>query len=512
MNGINKKPNYGRTVALLSISLGLCLPAISLSATKATTTIETKQPTSSAHRQIVPIQKQPIATTDKPKLISLNFNKIAVKKLLQILGQFSGINFVISDKITGDMTIHLQNVTWKNALDVILETQKLGTQKIDTTLMVAPMADITAAKLEKLKAQESVQDAEPLAEKLIFLKYANSEEVANMLTSGSKIIGKRGLVKSDKRTNSLLIRDTPKMMKNILNVINRIDTPVKQVEIDSRIVTIKKEFEEEFGARMGITNPHTLSGSLEGANALQDLRLNNPIRKQIAEQYYNNSTYFENVDNRLMFNNPHKGNIFRTTEAFKAGRFAFSLLRIGHNLLDLELTALEGEKHILDLASPRIITSDNQKATIKQGEKVPYLTTSPSGGSTVTYQDALLELTITPQITPDKHILLLIHITNNSTSATSTGQGDAPVLNTEAIDSTILLDNNETVVLGGIYKEDKTKKKIFVPILGQIPIIGRLFSYDEDQDSKDELLIFLTPHIVDKPSELSPEFLENGTL
>lgn len=454
-----------------------------------------------------PLQQQFQAPSSN-KLITLNFSTIEVRKLLQILAQFSDINFVISSKISGTMSIHLKNVTWQMALKVILRSQNLGQTRIGNTILVAPMEDIAKSQLSELEAKNKIQEAEPVTDKVIFLKYADAESITKMLTEGTKpLVSGRGDVKYDKRTNSIWIRDTPLAMNKVIEIIRRLDHPVKQVEIYARVVSVDKEFEKELGTRLGVTNPYTMTGTLTGANAMQTLQNSVLARNQIANQYYDNTSTL-NLKERLNFDVPSSGTLFSDNTSFKAGSIAFSMLKIGHNMLDLELSALEGEKHVMSLASPRIVTSNKEKAVIKQGAEIPYTTTSPSGGTEIEYKSALLELEVTPQITPDHRVMLQVHITNNSVGGSNSS---GTIISNEEEDSNILLDNDQTIVIGGIYKEDKTKTDVRIPFVSDIPLLGRLFQYKERKDFKNELMIFLTPHIVNKPSELTPEFIENGT-
>jgi type IV pilus assembly protein PilQ len=453
---------------------------------------------------------QQLNNGSKSHLITLNFSTIEVRKILQILAQFSGINFVISSKISGTMSIHLKNVSWRTALKVILKSQNLGETRIGNTIMVAPIDDIASAQLAELKSNDQIQQAEPVTDKIIFLKYASAKKLAAMLSEGTApIIAGKGQVRINERTNSLWIRDTPRALRKISQMVAILDHPVKQVEIYARIVSVDKEYEKELGTRLGVTNPYTMSGTLESANALQTLQNPALARQTISQQYYDNYKDTLALKDRLSFDAPSTGKLFSDSQSFKSGSIAFSLLKIGHNMLDLEISALEGEQHLMNLASPRIVTSNNEEATIKQGQEIPYTTTSPSGGTEIEYRSANLELRVTPQITPDHRVMLKLHITNNSPS---TSNSSGTIIKSEEEDSNILLDDNQTIVIGGIFKEDKKKQVVRVPILGQIPLIGRFFTFKEDQDYKNELMIFITPHIINKPSELSSEFAQNGSV
>ncbi len=458
------------------------------------------------------------SSTQKKALISLNFSEIEVRKLLQILAQFSDVNFVISEGVTGSMSIHLKNVTWTTALDVILKAEKLGQLKVGGALLIAPAQEIADTRLAELQAQEKLDKAEPLTDKIIFLKYADAPGIAKMLTEGTKpLISAQGQIKADLRTNSVWIRDTPIIISSLQKLIAQIDYPVRQVEIDARIVTIDRDYEKQLGTRLGLTNPYNMSGSLTGANALNTLSRDKNFpaggTAGIANQYYNSADKL-GLSDRLGFDVPAGGQLFSTAETVNPGRLAVSLLKVGHNFLDLELSAIEGERHAMDLASPHLIASNNEEAVIRQGKQLPYQTTGANGASQLEYAAAYLELKITPLITPDNHIRLKILVKNNrpGESIVVGNSGSAITIDMEEESSNVLLNDNETIVIGGIYKQTKGNKVIRIPYLGDLPFIGRLFSYKEDTNFKQELLIFLTPHIVNKPSELSPDFIENGQL
>lgn len=455
------------------------------------------------------------------KNITLNFGNISVRQLLQVLANFSDKNFVINNSVKGNMSIHLKNVSWDNALNVVLRSQQLGQIPIGNTVLIAPLSEITTTQIAELKAKMQMDQSSPLVDKVIFLKYANAETLAKTVSSkgGTQdsaavtgVLSPRGEAKYNTRTNAIWLRDTPLNVSQATKIIHDLDIPVRQVEIDARIITIDKEFEKELGSRLGITNPYMTTGSLTGANALRTIRPGT-VQKSIADQYYTPGTNLD-LNNRLNFDNAAGGTLFQSATSHNPGQIAFSLLKIGHNLLDFELSALEGEKHAINLANPRIVTLDNQEAVIKQGSEIPFAVTSPGGGTSIQTKKAELELKVTPQITPDNRVVLNLTVNNNSIGddVNTGGTEKAKSITTEEEKSDILLNNNETIVIGGIYKQIKTNIDVGIPYLSKIPLLGALFRFKDHQNFRDELLIFVTPHIVNKPSELTPGFLEHGSL
>lgn len=420
------------------------------------------------------------------RLITLNFTNIPTRELLQIIAQFTGLNFVISDSVKGSMSIHLKNIPWTQAMQVILKSQGLGKRQVGNIVYVAPIKELARQEIEELQAQQQVANLAQLQNRLIYLKYANAEDVAKLLSSKSgSLLSPRGTVAVDKRTNSLWIRDNAKNLAIIARLIRGVDHPVKQILIEARIVSIETPYERQLGVRFGITKPDHLSGTLEGANALQ---------QGIAPE-------FIPIGDRLNFDVP-AASIFNNSP----GTIGVALAKIGGGyLLDLELSALEREGIIELVSSPRLVTSNQNPAYIKVGEEIPYQTATSSGATAIEFKDAVLQLEVTPQITPDKRVVLKIKVSNNRAGAPVPldGGGSAIPIETEEEESSVLLDNNQTIVLGGVYRQEKRNIIVRVPFLGKIPVLGVLFKKSEKVNDKRELLIFLTPHIIFKPSNLT---------
>lgn len=420
------------------------------------------------------------------RLITLNFTNIPTRELLQIIAQFTGLNFVISDAVKGSMSIHLSNIPWTQALAVILKSQGLDQRQVGNIVYVAPIQELARQEIAALQAKQQVENLAQLQNRLIYLKYANAEDVAKLLSSKTgTLLSPRGTVAVDKRTNSLWIRDNRKNIATIARLIRGIDRPVQQVLIEARVVSIETPYERQLGVRFGITKPDHLSGTLEGANALQQ----------------GIPPAFIPIGDRLNFDVP-AANIFNNSP----GTVGIALAKLGGGyLLDLELSALEREGIIELVSSPRLVTSNQNPAYIKVGEEIPYQTATSSGATAIEFKDAVLQLEVTPQITPDKRVVLKIKVSNNRAGVPVPldGGGSAIPIETEEEESSVLLDNNQTIVLGGVYRQEKRDIIVRVPFLGAIPVLGVLFKKTEKVNDKRELLIFLTPHIIFKPSNLT---------
>lgn len=443
--------------------------------------------------------------------ISLNFTNIKVRELLQIIAQFTKLNFVITDNVKGEMSIHLHQVPWTQALDVILKSQDLGERHVGNIIYIAPVGDLMKQQIAELEADQRMRDLVPLEDKVIHLNYADAVEVQKILdTKNYSLLSSRGSTNVDKRTNAVWVRDTPDHVKTIMKMIKQLDFPVEQVMIEARIVSVGKEFERQLGAKFGLTQPSNLSGTLQGANEMatglnsQGTALNNgqtgPSSIPLAD--------------RLNFNIP-AATLFGSTAS--PGSIGMAVAKLGSSFIDMELSALEEENNISIISSPRLITSNQQKAYIATGEQIPYQAASSSGATAVSFAQAELRLEVTPQITPDNRVILNLTITNNSagtpislqvpggqaTPGTQGTAGSAIPINTEEEQSRVLLNNNQTVVLGGVYQRTKSNVVTRIPFLGKLPIIGHLFKNTDRHTKDDELLIFLTPHIIHKPSDIS---------
>jgi type IV pilus assembly protein PilQ len=429
-------------------------------------------------------------TSSKDGLLSFDFQDIEIRTLLQLIAKNSGLNFIISDTVKGNITLSLKNVTWDRALDIILKARGLTGRRVGNVIMISTIEEITSNESKQLQSEETLANLAPLSSKIVHLKYAAAADVAELLKgSKSQLLTPRGQVAVDTHTNSIIIRDTATNLIVVEKEIQQLDVPAKQVLIEARIVNIDVNYEKELGARFGISHSTWMSGTFFGANSLA---------QGATPANVTNAGGTIDPTQRLNFNVPATA-IFGNNP----GSIGMAVANIGGITLDLELSALEGENHAELISSPRVMTSNQQKAVIQTGEEIPYQESTSSGATSVSFKNAVLSLEITPQITPDNKIVLTIKATQDSRGAdtilSSTAGGTSssvPAINTQEVESNVILNNNETVVLGGVYKQTKNHTFVRIPFLGQIPIIGALFTNTSDNDEKTELLIFITPKIV----------------
>lgn len=421
--------------------------------------------------------------------LSLNFQNIEVRAVLQLLADFNGMNLVTSDTVTGNLTLRLKNVPWDQALDIILKTKGLGMRQNGNVMLIAPAAEIAAREKQELEARRQLVELEPLYSEIFEVNFAKATDMAEILTttqgqttagsSAGGFLSDRGSVVVDQRTNSLLLRDTARNLADVRKLIEKLDIPVRQVLIESRIVIANNDFTKELGVRFGTSaESGTLgagtSGSLEGlqvpANNLdavvptnqaglrgQDLNVNLPVA------------------------NP-------------AGTIALALAKLPLGaVLELELSAMQEEGKGEIISTPRVITSNQKQATIEQGTEIPYQEASSSGATSVSFKEALLKLDVTPQITPDDRIVMDLEVNKDEVGAIFLG---VPSIDTRSVRTQVLVDNGETVVLGGIYEQTSRTESTRVPFFGDLPYVGFLFKTNLNEDRQRELLVFVTPKII----------------
>ncbi len=408
------------------------------------------------------------------RAISLNFQDIPVRTVLQIIADYNGFNLVTSDSVTGNITLRLDGTPWDQALDIVLKVRGLDKRMDGNILMIAPSDELAAREAKELQALQQVEQLEPLMSEFLPINYAKAADIAALLNNkDATLLSARGNVAVDDRTNTLLVKDTATTIENVRRLLRRLDVPVKQVLIESRMVTVKDNVRDEIGLRWGFSdqqNDRAWSGTAPGANNLAGGTV-------------------PSLTDRWNVNLP---------VANPAGSIAFHVTKFADGtLLDLELSALEQENKGEIIASPRITTANQKKARIEQGTEIPYLEASSSGATTVTFKKAVLSLEVTPQITPDNKIILDLEITQDTRGETvSTGNGPAQAIDTQRIQTQVLVDNGATVVLGGIYQQQMTNTTSKVPVFGDIPYLGNLFKRRNDFNEKTELLIFVTPKIL----------------
>ncbi|WP_429010512.1 type IV pilus secretin PilQ [Aeromonas allosaccharophila] len=431
---------------------------------------------------IIEVKKRTTATASKQyqgKPISLNFQDIPVRTVLQLIADFNNLNLVTTDSVAGNITLRLDGVPWEQALDIILKVRGLDKRLDNNILLVAPAEEIAAREKQQLESRNQVADLAQLYTEYLQINYAKASEVAALLSSEStKLLSPRGAVSVDERTNVLVVKDTADVISSIKRMLDILDIPVKQVVIEARMVTIDDGFDEALGVRWGVTkndgHGNSTSGSIEGNDGSGNGTGTNTK---------------PSVEDRMNVNLP-------VTNA--AGTLAFQVARLADGtLLDLELSALEKESKAEIIASPRVTTANQKPALIEQGTEIPYVESSSSGATSVTFKKAVLSLKVTPQITPDNRVILDLTVTQDTKGETvPTGTGDAVSINAQSITTQVLVNNGETLVLGGIYQQTIKSDVTKVPLLGDIPGLGALFRKTTSENKKRELLIFVTPKIV----------------
>ncbi len=414
--------------------------------------------------------------------LSLNFQNIEVRAVLQLIADFTGLNVVASDTVSGTITLRLKNVPWDQALDIILKTKGLGMRQTGNVVLIAPNEEIAAREKQELQAQQQLLELVPLRTQYFQVNYAKASEVASLMKGGEgSILSERGSVSIDSRTNMLMVSDTAESLEQVARVIEKLDVPIRQVLIESRIVIANDDFSRSLGVRAGF-NGYDLktdqwavtSGSLEGAQTIWDSA----------------GDAVANGDPVAIGDPSERLNVNLPTAA--AGRIALAFLT-GDYIVDLELSALQQEGRGEVISNPRVVTANQQQATIQQGVQIPYQEASASGATSTSFKDAVLSLSVTPQITPDERVIMDLQVNKDSV-----GQivGGVPTINTRSVQTQVLVNNGDTVVLGGIYEQTSTNSVTKVPLLGDIPLLGHLFRRTAKTDDKNELLIFITPKIL----------------
>ncbi len=450
--------------------------------------------------EVSPVRKVVQQADDKPvytgERISLTFQDVEVRALLQILADTSGQNIVMNDSVQGNMTIRLQNVPWDQALDIVLRTKGLDKRKTDNVIIVAPADELAAREKADLAARKDIQELAPLRSEYVQVNYAKAQDMAELIKSqGGSLLSARGAVAVDERTNTLLLQDTADRLADIRRLVATLDIPIRQVLIEARIVIVNDDFTRELGVRTGYTNIKSngrdgaliTSGSAAGvdtglASALDNLASNGTVAP------IDVPTGSAGMLDRYNVNLP---------VVSPAGRLAFALLGSDY-IVDLELSAAQAEGRGEIKSSPHVITANQKEASIEQGVEIPYQQAASSGATTVEFKKAVLSLKVTPQITPDNRIILDLNVKKDSVGSVlvSSGGVGVPSIDTREISTQVLVNDGQTVVLGGILETEDRKTEQKVPYLGDVPVLGRLFKTTRRTNNKDELLIFVTPKIL----------------
>lgn len=435
----------------------------------------------------------------KGEPLSMEFQDVEIRSVLDVLAQFTDMNIVASDNVSGSITLRLINVPWDQALDIILKSKNLGKRENGNVILVAPAVELAEQEAKELEAQQKVKSLAPLRTEYIRLSYASAQEVFNLITQGrnsgnrnnnddtGSLLSSRGTVTIDKRTNLLIVKDTAASLENIHALVKKIDIPVKQVMIEARIVSASDTFSKELGVKWGVlsngaaTNRNLLVGGSE--DTIWDL------------QKYDIETMTKNGQEirypKYTISRPGNLNVDLGV-ANPAGRIAFGLLSMSDMMLDLELSAMQADNRGEVISSPKVLTADKQTAKVSSGTQIPYQEASASGATAVSFKEAALSLEVTPNITPDGKIGLQLNISNGSPTIVN-GQ---VAIKEDAVNTNVIVEDGQTVVLGGVFKNTVANGVSKVPFLGDLPYVGRAFRNDKRTNNKEELLIFITPKLV----------------
>jgi type IV pilus assembly protein PilQ len=429
--------------------------------------------------------------------VTFNFQDIPVRSVLQLIADVSDLNIVVADNVTGNLTLRLTNVPWDQALDIILDARNLDMRENGNVIWIAPTADIAAREQELLQAQQDRRELEPLITAMISVSYASATDLKDLIESAAQssvadqngLLSQRGSVSIDARTNTLLITDTADRIEAIQDLVQTLDRPVRQVQIESRIVIASSDFSHELGVRFGVSalrdrsNILAISGNGEAADLL------NPVTNPRDDGLLDIAGIPDRYNINLPVTNP------------SAGAIGLSFLT-GNWLIDLELSALEEEGEGEIISTPRVVTANQAEAFIQQGVEIPYEQATSSGATAVEYKEAVLELRVTPLITPDNRVQLDLAVKQDSVGEifqTARG-GSVPSIDTRQLETSVLVNNGETVVLGGIFQDETSRQEDKIPYLSSIPGVGNLFKRRANSTQKRELLIFVSPTIVeDRP-------------
>jgi len=439
----------------------------------------------------------------KGQKLSLNFQDIEVRSVLQLIADFTGLNLVASDSVTGKITIRLQNVPWDQALDIIMKSKGLDKRQIGNVIMVAPAEEIAAREKLEIKNNQQVEQLAPLSTQYIQLSYAKAADVLTLITSGrnggsggvntnnpdtnqGSLLSPRGTASIDARTNTLIIQDTAASIDQVRYMVARLDVPVKQVMIEARIVQATDTFSKELGVQWGLlshgvaSQPKLLVGGSE--TTLFDLR--NPSSATL-----NGATGVSYTITR-----PDNLSVDLAATGAGASSIALGIMSMSDIQLDLTLSALQGDGKGEVIATPKVLTLDKQKARVAAGQQIPYQQSTSSGATSVAFVNAELSLEVTPSITPDGRVQMDL-LVNADSPGTAAPNGQLTI-NTNRIQTSVLVNDGQTLVLGGIFQNNISSSTTKVPFLGDLPYLGRLFRHSIDSNTKQELLIFVTPRVL----------------
>ncbi|RQO83849.1 type IV pilus secretin PilQ [Acidovorax sp. FJL06] len=428
--------------------------------------------------------------------LSLNFQNIEVRSLLQVIADFTNFNIVTSDTVTGALTLRLKDVPWDQALQIIMDAKGLGMRKTGSVLWIAPKDEIDARTKKDFEAAQAIQKLEPLKTQAFQLNYAKAADIVTQLTSGSggggssatiRFLSERGSAISEPRTNQLFVTDTPSKLEEVRLLLASLDVAVRQVLIEARIVEARDSFGRSLGVRLGGTDLRANRGGdggygIGGSNRVAfGTSYANAVASSGAGGTTSTSGNFVNLPASV-------------SSVSSVGSFALSIFNSAANrFLTLELSAMEADGKGRIVSSPRIITADQTKALIEQGTEYPYAVTAPNGATSLAFKKAVLKLEVTPQITPEGNIILDLDVNKDSRGETTT-QGVA--IDTKHVRTQILIENGGTVVIGGIFEMEETNQENKIPFIGDVPVVGNLFKSRTKESTKREMLIFISPKII----------------
>jgi type IV pilus assembly protein PilQ len=441
--------------------------------------------------EVKPISEQQQArakTRYTGEKLSLNFQNVEVRAVLQVIADFTGLNIITSDTVGGNLTLRLKDVPWDQALDIILQAKGLDERKVGNVVWIAPRDEIATKEKLALEAQLQISELEPMHTEAFQLNYQKADAIQKLISDKSQtVLSKRGSAVVDVRTNTLFVQDTPTKLEEIRALIKQIDVAVRQVQIESRIVQATDAFNKNLGARLGIFTQSAAAGypvtnnvKVVPGGSVNSLGVQTGQTINYPTSFFPDS-FSVNLPAAAIAGTP-------------AGQFGYTIFNsAATRFLNLEISALQSDQKGKIISSPRVITANNVEANISQGTQIPYQQATSSGATSITFQNAVLSLKVKPQITPDDHVMMNIEVHNDSVGQTTTA---GPAIDTKQINTQVLVEDGGTVSIGGIYTQDLEKTVNKVPLLGDIPILGMFFRQEQTSNTRTELLIFVSPRIM----------------
>jgi type IV pilus assembly protein PilQ len=482
--------------------------------------------------EVKPLQEDPNKLTQgsrqgyKGEKLSLNFQNVEVRAVLQVIADFTGLNIITSDSVTGNLTLRLKEIPWDQALDIIMQTKGLDMRKNGNVVLIAPREELALKEKQQLESQIQIAQLEPLQLEIFQLNYMKAIDFRTKIlstntqqrfglgagqtpTTGGQgaILSERGVAFVDERTNKLFVQDTASVLEQVRKIIRELDTPIRQVQIEARIVIAKDTFSRELGVKLGVQTAATFNGRYslgQGGSLSTQPVVSLPCTTSGCTRETRTQTPFEAASGLAWpgySDSPQLNvNLPVTNVLGPAGQLALTLINLGSgNLINLELAALEADGRGKVVSSPRVVTGDNQKASIEQGTEIPYTSGAGTGQVVTTqFKKAVLRLDVTPQITPDNKIIMGVEVRKDSVgqNVQQQGGGSVPSIDTRNVITQVFVNNGDTAVIGGIFEEEINTDVTKVPLLGDIPLLGYLFKRTGRTSNKTELLIFLTPRII----------------